>query len=342
MNTLLKTAVVALSCLFLLPSSALAEKEIKWPKRLVMAVSMGGGPGYLINASIAQFIEKNTPIERVIMQPMGGPSVWLPRMAKGQVDLAQHNGPDIVDAMFARNSYEGTDPAVFVRTLIPGSMAHFIVHATPDSGIRTIADLKGKVVYTKDPGNPMFEELTNLLLSTEGLTQKDLKASMIRVNVGETTGALIEGRADASISPSQASMVMEIRQAKGECLTIGLTDEEAAKIKDKIPDGYFLMDLPANWEAVKNTEPMKNVLTFKNNLYCSSKMDPEVVYELSKLLIERRSEWDHVSAKAKQWGHVTDDTPPLHEGAMRFYREHGDLTPENEARMNKILADLPK
>ena len=342
-----KGLAVLFACLLGLSFSApgfAQDKPFEWPRTLVMAAPIGGGsPLQIVLQGIAQFIEKETPIQRVILQPMGGPSVWLPRMARGEVDMAGHSGPDILNAMYARESYEGKTPASFVRMLLPGHNNFFVTTAVPAAGITRLTDLKGKIVFTKDPGNPMFEQITNVMLASAGMTQGDLKASLTRVNAAEATGDMIEGRADANMGTILPMIILEVMQAKGDCTVIGLTEEEKAAAK--LPEGYFFGDIPADSPEFRNPHLVKNSIGFKTNLYCSTRMSPELVYTLTKLLMDRKAEWENVSVLAKQWGVPTPGLPLLHEGAIRYYKGTSAWTPEVDSWMQtqaERVGKLPK
>ncbi len=324
-------------CLSLFVASGFAQdKRIEWPKTLVLATPFGGGTSQMVSQAIAQFIEKETPIQRVITQPMGGPSVWLPRMAKGEVDMALHSGPDVLNAMFARENYAGKEPATFVRTLLPGHNIGFVALAVPSAKMTSISDLKGKIVFTKDPGNPMFEQITNVMLASAGMTQKDLKASLTRVNTAETAGDLIEGRADGNIGTIQPMILMEVVQAKGDCTIIGLNEQEKAAAR--LPEGYFFMDIPADSPEFRNPHEVKNAVAFKTNIYCTNRMSPEVAYEITKILFDNKAQWESAHALAKQWGVASPDLPLMHDGAIRYFKEKGAWTPEVDAWM-KLQAE---
>ncbi len=340
---LIKHLLFALVCVLGLavaaPCSAQGGKEVQWPKTLVISIPVGGGSIQMIAQTFGSVIEQNTPIQRVFVQPMGGPDVWMPRMENGKVDMALNSGPDILNAQYARLNYEGKKPATFVRTLLPGHIMPFAVHAAPASGLKNISDLKGKIVYTKDPGSPMFEQLTNVILATAGLTQADLKASLVRMNTSETAGDLIEGRVDASLSTGNAPLIMEVTQAKGDCITLGLSDEEAKAVK--LPEGYFLATVPANSPEFKNPHEMRNAVSFQTNIYCSAKMDPEVAYTIAKVIFDNKDKWQTVLPWAPQWGRTPKPGLPLmHAGAIRYFQERNMWEPETDAWMKSQLERL--
>ena len=89
----LSVSFALLACAALsLPAPSSAD-EVKWPRRLVISVPASGNVVHMIVTALGKTIEEHTPVERVIVQPIGGPASWLPKMEKGQVDLAVHAGP---------------------------------------------------------------------------------------------------------------------------------------------------------------------------------------------------------------------------------------------------------
>jgi TRAP-type uncharacterized transport system substrate-binding protein len=120
-------------------------------------------------------------------------------------------------------------------------------------------------------------------------------------------------------------------QAKGDCTVLGLTAEEKAAAR--LPEGYFFMDIPADSPEFRNPHLVKDSVTYKTNLYCSTRMSPEVAYAVTKILLDRKAEWDSIHALARQWGVASPDLPLMHEGAMRYFKEKGAWTPEIDAWM---------
>ena len=94
-----------------------AGEEIAWPKRLIVSAPASGTPASMIMASIARVIEKNTPIQRVIVQPIGGINNFAPMMEKGEVDIAIHSGADVLAHMAGLEK----NRMGFMRTLLPTS-----------------------------------------------------------------------------------------------------------------------------------------------------------------------------------------------------------------------------
>jgi len=241
-------------------------------------------------------------------------------MKKNEVDLAIQSGANVIDLFLGRAEFKKMGP-IPVRTLIGGHSFPLMFHTIPEKKIKTIADLKNKTVYTTMMGQPMFLQIAQAQLASAGLTTKNLKASLTMPSVAQAANHLIEGRVDAFIYPVVGVIVHQINQAKGECEFINLTSEQADQVAKNNP-GYFKAIIPAGKYA--NKSEMRYAIVFQTCLHARANMDQDVAYELTKILLEKHSEWVGANPQAKDWGlnkqAVTTATEPYHPGAIKYYK----------------------
>lgn len=319
----IRSLCLALLMTLVLPVPYSHADDIKWPRKLTIVCAASGTTVHTITTAIAKCIEKNTPIRRVIVQPMGGPSVWAPMMEKGELDLAVHNGPDAMNLITGAGVYAEMGPKPFIRSLIAGTNYSFLFHTTPRTGITKVADLKDKVVYTRQAGNPMYDGMLNAYFTAAGIKESDLKASMTMPNVREATTDLIEGRLDAFLYPSVPSVNMEINQSADECVFLSPSDQEAEVILNNLPAGFFIRDIPANSEELRNMKVIHNAPSFRNVLFARADMPADLVNAIVKAVIDNRATWENVHPQALSWGTLYENAPAWHEGAVRYYKEKG-------------------
>lgn len=313
-----------------------ADQEIAWPRKLIVSMATSGGPANMTMAAIARVIEKNTPIQRVIVQPIGGINNFAPMMEKGEVDMAIHSGADVMSHMAGLE--EGR--MEFMRTLLPASTQAFVCLTTPDKDIRNLADLKGKVVYSRNPGNTMFDPVVRALLAGADLKESDLKANLTKANNTVAVADVVEDRADALIMPAMTNVVMELRQAKDECLFITPTDEQLPAVKSAMPPGYYFDTLPAGSRNYGNTTEVKNAPIYRSVILVNKKMPKQMAGELVKVIMEHRDEWVNVHGQAVDWGVMSLGLPPMHEGAREYFESKGLITDEQKAEQDKFLSML--
>jgi len=337
-----KVSISVLASLVALTFLPVKVSAADWPKQLVFGAPSAGTTNYMIAVAIGEIIKKYSPIKNVIIQPLGGPTVWGPMMKKKEVDFAIQSGADTVSLFLGTGAFSQIGPTP-VRTAIGGHDFPLIFHTIAEKKIKTVADLKGKVVYTSMMGQPMFLQIAEAQLASVNLTLKDLKASMVMPSVAQATSDLIEGRVDAFIYPVVPSKVQEINKSKGECLFVNLTKEQAEKVEKNNP-GYFKDIIPKGRYA--NMQEMNWAVCFQTCLHVRESLDSEVVYQLVKVILEHQDEWSGTHPQAKQWGldkkPVTVAAEPYHEGAIKFYREKGLWTEKTQEHGDSLLMKLGK
>ena len=311
---------------------------VEWPKDATVISPAPGASVHMVQVGIGQVIEKYTPIESWIVQPLGGPKLWLPLMKQGKCDFANHNAADILNAFLGRGLYAKMGPQ-HVRTVGAGHDYMFMFWTTPVKGIRSVADLKGKVVYYKFKANPMFTEMAENQLASAGLTVKNLKAGLSFPSIKEGSKDLIEGRVDALLYPVVPGAVMQINEAKGECVFVGLTKKQAQFVAQRM-EGYFIQDIPANDSRFRNKSPVPNAICYQNAMFTPASMHPDIVYGVAKAIYEHSDEFADTHPAAKYWSlkhRPVSLAVPYHEGSIRYFKEKGLWTAEAKAYQDTML-----
>jgi TRAP transporter TAXI family solute receptor len=311
---------------------------VEWPKDVTVISPAPGASVHMVQVGVGQVVEKYTPIENWIVQPLGGPKLWLPLMSQGKCQFANHNAADILNAFLGRGLYAKMGPQR-VRTLGAGHDYMFMFWTTPVKGIRRIADIKGKVVYYKFKANPMFTEMCEIQLASAGLTVDDLKAGLSFPNIKEGARDLIEGRVDVLLYPVVPGAVMQINEAKGECVFVNLTKEQANYVIERM-EGYFIQDIGANDRRFRNKSPVPNAICYQNAMFIPEGMDPAIVYGVAKAIYGHSDEFADTHPAAKYWSlthRPVSLAVPYHEGSIRYFKEKGLWTREAQAYQDKML-----
>jgi len=320
--------------------SNLAYAQTKWPDRFIFAAPSAGTTNYMIAVGMGEVIKKYTPVKAVQVLPLGGPAVWGPMMKKGEVDFAIQAGANVVDLFLGTGDFTKMGP-IPVRTVIGGHIFPLMFHTTPEKNIKTLSDLKNKVVYTSMMGQPMFIQIASAQLASVGLTLKDLKSSSTMPSIAQATTDLIEGRVDAFIYPVVPTSVHQINQAKGECVFINLTEKQADYVQENNP-GYFKSIISEGKFA--NKKEMRYAIAFQTCLHSRADLDPEVAYGIVKTILDHHNEWVQTHPQAKDWGldksPVSIATEPYHIGAIKYYKEKGLWTNEVQQHNDKLMKQL--
>lgn len=334
----LSRIAMGIAALCLTAGWAIAEQ---WPEDKTTIKVISPSPGasvHMVQVGIGQAVEKFSPVENWIVQPLGGPKLWLPMMRAGQCDFANHSAADILNAYLGRGLYEDMGPQP-IRLCAAGHEYMFAFWTTPKTGIETLQDLKGKVAYIKFKANPMFTQMAQTQLASVGLTFDDLKSVLAFSSVKDAMRQLIEGKVDAMLFPVVPGAVMRINEAVGECKFVQLTPEQAQYVVEQMP-GYYLEDIPANDSRFRNKSAVPNAVCYQNAMITSQEMDEEVVYQIVKALYDHNDVYAGSHPACKYWSidhKPISRTVPYHPGAIRYFKEKGIWTAEDQAYQEKML-----
>ena len=217
---------------------------------------------------------------------------------------------------------EGKPPAKNLRAIAALFPEHIHLVALKDSGIDTVADLKGKRVSLDEPGSGTYVD-AKLILQSNGLSLDDVSAEALKGNAASE--ALRNGKIDAYfvVAGYPTGSVVELASAVPIKL-VPISGEGAKALIYKY--GFFSQsDIPAG-----TYEGVDGVTTVAVGAqWLTSAEEPEdLIYEITKAL------WNDKTRKLLDVGHakgkvITLDTAldgvgvPLHPGAERFYKEAG-------------------
>ena len=311
---------------------------VEWPKDATVISPAPGASVHMVLVGFGKVVPKYTPIENWIVQPLGGPKVWLPMMKQGKCDFGNHSAADILNAFLGRGLYEKMGPQA-VRTVGAGHDYMFMFWTTPSKNIHSIRDLKGKVAYIKLKANPMFTEMAKNQLASAGLTFNDLKSVLAFSSIKEAIRGLIEGRVDAILYPVVPGAVMQINEAKEECVFVSLTKKQAKYVADHM-EGYYIDDIPANDPRFRNKSAVPNAVCYQNAMFTSARMDSDIVYGVVKAIYDHSDEFANTHPAAKYWSlkhRPVSLAVPYHEGSIRYFKEKGLWTAEAQAYQDKML-----
>jgi uncharacterized protein len=189
--------------------------------------------------------------------------------------------------------------------------------ATKDSGIETLADLKGKRVSVGAPrsGRRVFQAAG---LSYDMMTVQYLP-------FGESVDLMKNRQPDATLQSAGLGVVASIRDlASSMPITIvPVPPKIVAKIGDP---SYLSKPIPAGTYQGQDREVM--TVAINNLLMTREGVPADAVYTMTKGMFESIAELTaaHAAAKGISLERASQGSPvPLHPGAERYYREKGVL-----------------
>ena len=308
-------AVVAATAAALTSTLALAQQQF-------VNILTGGQAGvyYPLGVALSQIYGKAIPNAKATAQVTKASAENLNLLQAGRGELALTLGDALSDA------WKGDEEAGFKTKLdklrgLSATYNNYIqIVASADSGIRTLADLKGKRVSV-GAAKSGTELNARSVFKAAGLSYADL-AKVEYLPFGESVELIKNRQLDATLQ-SAGLGVASIRDlaTSVKIVVVPVPADVVAKIGDP---AYQPAVIPAGTYEGQTTDVATAAIP--NFLVTHSGVSDELAYQMAKALYDNLDTMyaAHNAAKAIKRENAVKGMPvPLHPGAERYYREVG-------------------
>ncbi|OWJ77901.1 MULTISPECIES: TAXI family TRAP transporter solute-binding subunit [Haematobacter] len=334
-----------LSALVPLALAAAASAQ-ELPRTMIWSSYDVGSAGYSEASAIADALGQKYGT-KVRIQPSGSGIGRLQPVLMGRADF----GFLSTESFFVSEGiYDFATPDWGPRSLrtVAGRPASFSMVAAADAGIETVSDAKGKRIALV-AGNPSLNTKCEGILAFGNLTLDDVKVVMFPT-YSAAMASMTKGESDATCTTATVSQLYELAESPRGLHWVAVdpsNTEGWARLKEVSPMmGPFEESIAAglkDGEKVWMTSYRYPVI-----VSLAEKSDDEV-YAFIKALDETFGTYKDATATMNRWDlHISGQPPvdiPFHEGAIRYLREKGIWTEENQkwndqrlARMNALTA----
>ncbi len=283
----------------------------------------GGTSGvyYPMGVAISKIFSEKMQGVRPSVQATKASVENLNLIQQGKGELAFTLGDSLADAA------KGVEEAGFKKPLdqvrgVAGIYANYIqVIASKDSGIKTLADLKGKRLSVGAPKSGT-ELNARAILKAAGIEYKDL-GKVEYLPFGESVELIKNRQLDATLQSAGLGVASIRDLANSVPITVV---EIPAALVDKVGSPYVKVTIPkGTYEGQDADVPAAAV---QNYLVTSAKLPDDVVYGMTKAIFESLPDLQaaHAAAKAIKLESALVGMPvPLHPGAAKYFKEKGVL-----------------
>jgi TRAP transporter TAXI family solute receptor len=280
-----------------------------------------GGSWIPLGGALKGMWEKEIPGLQIQVVPGAG-IANVRGVDEGKAQIGFGNSSTSVDGLAGNAPYPKKVTKVCqIANLYP---QYFQVVATADSGVNSLADLKGKSVVTQPRGNTA-ELLTAAVLQINGLSYQ----SLAKVNFQSYTDAVSmvkDGHAQVFTlgTTAPASSVMDLAAAR-DIKLVPVDDRTMSELK-RMNAGYNKLTIKAGTYPKQDKDVP--VIGYSTHIVVACDLPEEIAYKMTKSMAA------HVEDMAAVVKPITGLTPkdmaldigvPLHKGAARFYKEAGAL-----------------
>lgn len=287
-------------------------------------VLTGGTSGvyYPLGVALSQIYGKAMPAAKVSVQATKASAENLNLLQAGRGEIAFTLGDSLSDA------WKGDEEAGFKAPLkklrgIAGIYPNYIqVVAAADSGIKTLADLKGKRVAVGAPKSGT-ELNARAIFKAAGMTYKDF-GKVEYLPFGESVELMKNRQLDATLISAGLGVaaVRDLANAV-KIAIVTIPDTVTQKIGDA---AYQMATIPAKTYEGQASEV--TTIKVQNFLVTHEGVSVDTVYAMTKGIFDNLDTLtaSHAAAKDIKRADAARDIPvPLHPGAEKYYREVGLL-----------------
>lgn len=299
---------------------------------VTIATNGQGSAFYSVGASLAGVMQKSINLTTRV-QPMSGPSVYVPLINRGEIDFGLMNALDVNNAVKGLENYKGrTHPDLRLVAVLYWSANGMGV--ANDSPAKSTADLKGMRMATQFAAQATYLILQDAVLATGGLSHNDMKS----VPVSDSTQgaeALGSGKVDTVMVGLGQVALREVNislAARGglRILPIIDTPEGLAAMRKVIPAAMSRVFQPGpGYPGLVGPTALMVLPTF---LFASKHVSDNIVYQTAKTLYENKPALEASSVALKGFDPkkmVEPSDVTYHPGAEKFYREIGQWPPRS-------------
>jgi uncharacterized protein len=212
----------------------------------------------------------------------------------------------------------------------PASAIHIMAWA--DSGIKTLADIKGKRVYMGPPAGGFYTQSSSYLSVATGLTpKKDFE--VIRLPWGQGMQAMLDGQIDVFLRPTSiGSAVISQIGAKKKFVLLGAGAAADTKKWQKVMIEQLINENATIPAGTYKNQVGGDVRTTAANSFIlvRKKMDNDLIYKMLKAMWANLAEIHNSAAVLKTLSKanpLAGVNVPLHPGAVKYYNKVGFKIP---------------
>ncbi|MBX3455365.1 TAXI family TRAP transporter solute-binding subunit [Ferrovibrio sp.] len=282
----------------------------------------GGTSGayYPIGVALSNAIGKGMPGAKLQVQPTKASVENLNLLNGGKGEIAFTLGDSLSDAWNGKADAGFSTKLTDLRAVAAIYSNYIQIVASAGSGIKTLADLKGKRISVGAPKSGT-ELNARAVLGAAGLKYSDF-SKVEYLGFGESVDLMKNRQLDVTLQ-SAALGVASIRDLANsiDIVIVSVPADTVAKIGDA---AYVATSIPAG--TYKGQDAATPAVAVGNFLVTNAKLSEDLVYKMTKATFDNLDvlHASHAAAKAITLQAASKNSPvPFHPGAVKFYKEKG-------------------
>ena len=308
-------AGIAFLLLCICPASFAQKFDLK------MMTGPMGGSWYPLGGAIADAIQKEIPGVTLAVSPGGGVGN-VEAIEFDKCDIGFSNSSSGVDGVYGRPPFK--QKMTQMRQLANLYPQFFQIVVLEGSGIKSVADLKGKAIAPGPKGHT-GEFAARQVLEIYGLSYKDM-SKVHHVGYSDTVSLMKDGHCDGWLlcTTIPASSIMDLASTRK--IRLISLPEDRIKAMQKLTAGYIKRVIPKGTYVGVDYDVQG--FGFFTHLIISAKLPDDLVYKITKTMVKNLPRYGDVVKDMK--GVTPKDLAmdigiPFHPGALKYFKEIGAL-----------------
>ena len=327
MRNIKSKAVIARNTLAIATVSSTIMASQVYAQDRFITIGTGGQTGvyYVVGQSVCRFVNR-TAAEHGIKctAPSSAGSVAnLNAMRDGSMDMGVAQSDWQYHALNGTSKFADQPPYTELRSMFSLYNEAFTLMTRADANINSFDDLKGKRVNVGAPGSGQRGTI-EVLMDAKGWSMDDFKL-VSELKTTEQSQALCDNKIDAGViaaghpngitNEADSSCEMKLANVSGPAVD-DLINKYAYYSKAVIPGGLY-----------KGTPDDVTTFGVGATFVTSTQVEPDVVYYTVKAVFDNLDRFKKLHPAFENLDPkkmITDSlSAPLHEGAIRYYKERG-------------------
>lgn len=260
---------------------------------------------------------------RCSVESTGGSAYNANTIRAGELEFGVAQSDVHSNAFNGLAQFEAAGPDANLRSVFSVHPEPFTVVARADAGISTFDDLQGKRVNIGNPGSGQRATM-EVVMEAKGWTVDDF-AVATEFRSGEQAAALCDNQIDAMIF-SVGHPSGSIQEASTSCDAV-LVEVSGPEIDQLVADNSFYGYATIPGGMYRGTDSDVNTFGVGATVITSEAVSADAVYVLVKAVFDN---FDTFTGLHPAFANLSEErmisaglTAPLHDGAIRYYRERG-------------------
>ena len=312
-------AAVAVAVLLAAATSAPAQQS----RQLSIATGGTGGVYYPLGGGFGNILGKAIPGVTATAQVTGGSVDNLRLIGSGKADIAFSQVDAAWDAINGTDKF--TTGKLAIQALAVLYPNHMHVVSIESTGIKSVAGMKGKRVSVGATGSAT-EVFANRVLEAAGLDPiKDIVRE--RLSVAESANAVKDGKIQAFfwVGGLPTAAVTDLAATPNTKIKMIDFADLTAAMNKKYGPLYSETVIPKETYKGMDADNKNNAVW--NILAVNANMSPELAYQITKTLFDKRDDLGLVHAEGRniklELQSVKNSGIPFHPGALKYLAEKG-------------------